>query len=548
MDNTTSEQATVGRHPGEGETTFDRAEERTNLNLFLGYRVVVATVMVILFFAIKRGPLGTHGPELFGVVAVVYSVLALSALMWNLARPLHVDRQAILAVVIDIAAFTLMMQTSGGVASGLGILTGISLTLAATLLEARFALGLAALATLAVLVEELWSELHHAFPATRYVEAGFLGIAYFALVLLSVTLTARARRSEELVEQRETELVNLAQLSDYVIQQMQSGIVVIDREEQVQLLNEAAWSLLGMPTQMRHHPLRAVSPRLAEAHATWREDPERSVTALRALPEGRDLRVQFNRLGRGGSAGTLIILEDTSRLTQQAQQMKLASLGRLTAGIAHEVRNPLGAISHAAQLLGEAPELSDTDHRLVDIIQQNSARVNEIIENILRLSRQDLPHPKPLVLGPWLDTVVEALRGACGLSAEQLGYEVEPYNTTIHADPGQLQQILEILCDNAKRHFPGDAGDLRILILAGANQRSGGPFIELQDNGGGIPGDVADKLFEPFFTTRNEGTGLGLYIARQLCEANRARIEYHPLPQGAAFRLSFPNSRRRTLT
>ncbi len=547
MDSTISNRpaSPAAENTGDGR---NHPEEQTNLNLFLGYRVVVATAMVILFFAVQRGPLGTHSPTMFSLVSVGYSALALAALMWNLARPHHIGRQAVLAIVIDIAAFTLLMHANGGVASGLGILTGISLTLGATLIEARLALGLAALASLAVLGEELWSEFHHPFPKTSYVEAGFLGIGYFALALLSITLTARARRSEELVEQRETELVNLAQLSDFVIQQMQSGILVVDREGQVQLLNEAAWSLLGMPTQMRHHPLRAVSRRVAEAYAAWQREPERSVMALRATPEGRDLRVQFNRLGKGGSAGSLIILEDTSRLTQQAQQMKLASLGRLTAGIAHEVRNPLGAISHAAQLLAESPDLPDADRRLTDIIQQNSERVNEVIESILKLSRQDLPHPKPLVLGPWLDQVTGELRQACGLAPEQLKHQVEPYNTTVYADPGQLQQVLEILCDNAVRHFPDDPTKLEILILAGANQLSAGPYIELQDNGPGIPSETAEKLFEPFFTTRNEGTGLGLYIARQLCEANRARIEYRPLPRGTAFRLSFPNPRRRELT
>lgn len=545
MDSTISDQPAS---PASGATdTRNHPEEQTNLNLFLGYRVVVATAMMILFFAVQRGPLGTHYPALFSIVSVGYSVLALAALMWNLARPHHIERQAVLAITMDIAAFTLLMHASGGVASGLGILTGISLTLGATLIEARLALGLAALASLAVLGEELWSEFHHPFPTTSYVEAGFLGIGYFTLVLLSITLTARARRSEELVEQRETELVNLAQLSDYVIQQMQSGIVVVDREGQVQLINESAWPLLGMPTQMRHHPLKAVSPRVAEAYAAWLRKPDLSVMSLRATPEGRDLQVQFHRLGKGGSAGSLIVLEDTSRLTQQAQQMKLASLGRLTAGIAHEVRNPLGVISHAAQLLAESPDLPDADRRLTDIIQQNSKRVNEVIERILKLSRQDLPHPKPLVLGPWLDQVTNELHQACGLTPGQLHHQTEPYNTTVYADPGQLQQVLEILCDNAVRHFPDDQDKLQILILAGANQHSAGPYIELQDNGPGIPPETADKLFEPFFTTRNDGTGLGLYIARQLCEANRVRIEYKALPRGAAFRLYFPNPRRREL-
>ena len=525
-----------------------RHDDQEALNLFLGYRVLVATVMVVIFFALRRGPLGIHAPELFGGTILLYSVLALGALMFGLARPAHPRRQAVAAILVDIACFVVLMYASGGVASGLGLLIGISLTLGATLLPARLALALVAAASLAILGEEFWAELHHEFPHTNYVRAGFLGIAYFVLVLLSVSLTGRARRSQELAEQRETELVSLAQLSDYVIQQMQSGVVVVDPQGEVQLINESAWALLGMPTQMRHHPLEAVSPPLAKAWRAWQRQPERATLGLRAGEEGRDLRVQFHRLGRGGSAGTLVVLEDVSRLTQQAQQLKLASLGRLTAGIAHEVRNPLGAISHAAQLLAESPDLPEADRRLTEIIRQNSARVNEVIESILKLSRQDLPRPKPLVLGPWLEETLDALRQACGLDEHQLRGQIEPERTTVYADEAQLKQVLEVLCDNAARHFQGPRDELRILIAGGITRLSHGPYLEVQDNGPGIPPEVADKLFEPFFTTHNQGTGLGLYIARQLCEANRIRLEYRALPQGACFHLAFPSPRRRELT
>lgn len=187
---------------------------------------------------------------------------------------------------------------------------------------------------------------------------------------------------------------------------MQSGVVVVDNDGIVQLINESAWALLGLPTYSRHHPLRSVSPALANCYESWRAVPGENSLNFRTSINGRDLRSQFARLGRGGSGGTLIVLEDVSQLTEQAQRMKLASLGRLTAGIAHEIRNPLGAISHAAQLLEESPALPDADRRLIQIIRQNSGRVNEVIENILKLSRQKLPRPNPLVLKPWLQETV----------------------------------------------------------------------------------------------------------------------------------------------
>ena len=518
------------------------------LNLFLAYRVFVATVMLVLFFGVGRGPLGTHDPALFGPGVVAYSVIALGMLMFNLARPAAPRLLTVLSVAIDIMLFTLLMYASGGVPSGVGILIAISVALAAHILPGRLALALAAIASLAVIGEEFLANNLGLLVQTAYVQAGLLGIAYFALVILVLTLSERARHSERLARQRETELLDLAQLNDFVIQQLQSGIVVVGPDQVVQVMNESAWALLGMPPSMRHHPLEAVSPALHRAYAQWLNDPQQADLTLGLGPGGeRDVHVRFMRLGQKGRHGTLVVLEDVSLMTAQAQQMKLASLGRLTGGIAHEVRNPLGAISHAAQLLRESTQLIPDDQRMVEIILQNSQRVNEVIEAILKLSRQDLPKPKPLVLGPWLQELAEKLRQTCVLAPHQLLVQVEPENTTVYADAGQLKQIIEVLCDNAVHHFHGRLDEVRILILAGITPESGGPYIDVQDNGPGIPPEQVEQLFEPFFTTRNEGTGLGLYIASQLSEANRIRIQYRPIPTGSCFHLSFPNPNRREL-
>jgi two-component system sensor histidine kinase PilS (NtrC family) len=225
--------------------------------------------------------------------------------------------------------------------------------------------------------------------------------------------------------------------------------------------------------------------------------------------------------------------------------MKLASLGRLTAGIAHEIRNPLGAISHAAQLLNESDTLNPADRRMSDIIQQNSVRVNEVIQNILKLSRQDPPKGKPLVLSPWLEQQAADISLIHRLDRSQVTVQVDPPGTTVFADAGQLRQVVEVLCDNAVRHFDRAPAELCIKLLAGITHESGGPFVEIHDNGKGIDRETAKQLFEPFFTTRNEGTGLGLYIARQLSEANHVRLEHQALPGGGScFRLSFPNPKR----
>jgi len=517
----------------------------SHLGLYLTYRVALGVALLLVYFATGRGPLGTYLPTVFTVAVHLYLGLAIVALVAFLRAAGDEEKQGQLAVFVDIALITVMMHASGGVQSGLGMLIAVSIALGSLGLVGRTALLFAALGSLAVLTERIYSHMTHAFADTAYTQAGLLGASFFALALLAHLLGSRAAASERLASQRGSDLANLAQLNDFVIQQMRAGILVIDEHATIQVMNEAAWVLLGMPVAMRHHPLEEACPPLARQYRDWVRDPSADRPDFRATSGGRDLRAAFTPIGDTGSPGTLIVLEDTAQLTAEVQQLKLASLGRLTAGIAHEIRNPLGAISHASQLLDESPELPTTDRRMIEIIQHNSRRVNEVVESILKLSRQDNPHPKPLVLGPWLSEQVEDIRQTHHLTDAQLQQEVEPPATTVFADPGQLRQVIDVLCDNAVRHFDREPAQLNIRLVGGITRESGGPILELRDTGPGIPRQAQANLFEPFFTTRNEGTGLGLYIARQLCEANRIRLEYLSQPTGGScFRLSFPHPKR----
>ncbi len=526
-----------------GDTPPD--ENPRTLQLFLGYRVFLALVMVVVFFVFERGPLGSHNPSQFAIGIQFYFAITIVSLLIGLNHEQQIETQSIVAVLLDIVFVSVLMFASGGVQSGLGMLIAIAIALGAMSMQGQNSLLLAAVASLVVISEELIAQQLHAFSTTAYLQSGLLGISFFALAALAHQLALRAQRSEQLASQRGTDLANLAQLNDYVIQQMQAGIMVVDQYRIVQVMNEAAWVLLGMPNTMRHYPLEQTSPELSAQYDEWQDTSNYQQEVFRAVPGGRDIRAEFTSLGEKGEQGTLIVLEDTASLTAQAQHMKLASLGRLTAGIAHEIRNPLGAISHAAQLLDESPELSSADRRMSDIIQQNSKRVNEVVQNILKLSRQDHPKPKPLILSPWLEQQAEDICRIHPIDPEQLRVFIDPPGTTVYADAGQLRQVLEVLCDNAVRHFDRDIYELNIKVLAGITHESGGPFIEIHDNGKGIGKDDMRQLFEPFFTTRNEGTGLGLYIARQLSEANHIRLEYLPLPGGgSSFRLSFPNPKR----
>jgi two-component system sensor histidine kinase PilS (NtrC family) len=513
------------------------------LQVFFFYRLALSTLLAFLFFS-HFGPtlLGQYDPKLFSLTSASYVGFVLaSGLVLYLARKVSYQNHVFMMVFVDIAAITLIMHASGGVESGLGMLLAFSIAAGSLVTQGRLAGLYAALASLAILTEQIYADLVNAFATTTYTQTGILGGAFFAIAGLSYIFSLKLHKSEELVSQKAVDLANLEQLNDYVIQHMKTGIIVADENEKVRLMNEAAWYLLGMPEYGTGHPLVRTNDELARLARRWKADNHTEHKAFRPTTSGRELVAGFSGLGKGGENGTVIFLEDAANATQRAQQMKLASLGRLTASIAHEIRNPLGAISHAQQLLKESPDLPASDQRLIEIISTNSQRVNDVIENILQLSRRDRTRPESIELLSWLTKLRDELLLTLDIPPKNLLLQVEPEDSHAYVDPSQLRQILIVLCENACNHFDRDRQELRLQINGGITREIGGPFIDILDNGPGIDSATAKQIFEPFFTTRNSGTGLGLYIAKELSESNRLGLEYINIPTGGScFRITFP--------
>jgi two-component system sensor histidine kinase PilS (NtrC family) len=282
--------------------------------------------------------------------------------------------------------------------------------------------------------------------------------------------------------------------------------------------------------------LEQVAPGLAQQMQHWKNDSQWQAQAFQSPRAGSTLIARFSELQTAKGTGTLILLEDSAQLAHKTQQIKLASLGRLTASIAHEIRNPLGAISHAAQLLAESDKLDQGDKRLTEIIDKHSKRVDTIIENVLQLSRRSASHPQELAVTDWLTEFKKEFVQMDGLRSKQLELDIEPQDVRIHVDPGHLHQVLTNLCQNAFAHA-GDEAAVRLQVRRGDKAVV---WLDVVDNGPGIDAETAEQMFEPFYTTASSGTGLGLYIARELCEINQARLSYQRLPQGgSSFRIHF---------
>jgi two-component system sensor histidine kinase PilS (NtrC family) len=514
------------------------------LRFFFYFRLALAVGLAVLFFS-NQGPalLGQTDRHLFASALVVYLFLIAANGIVMAVGLMSEEHQVQSMAVIDIAAFVTLMHASGGPASGLGLLNALTIAVGSLTMAGRQALLFAAIATLAVLGEQAYADLALRARSTAYTHAGLLGVAYFAIAVLAHRLSLRLHESERLVSRQEVDLANLQQVNDYVVRQLQTGVLVVDAEGRLRQANAAARLLLGQPDLAVGQALSAAVPPLARLLDDGGARMADSISGFRASGGGRSLRVRINRLGQGGSAAALIFLDDEAALAAEAQRMKLASLGQLTASIAHEIRNPLGAIGHAVQLLDESPSFDEADRQLAGIIRNNVQRVNEVIENVLQLSRRDRARPEPVELRPWIARLAEDARRAARLAEGQIGVTIAPEDAVVLTDPRQMGQVVTVLLENAATHYPGDRAGLRIAVEGGIGA-DGTLYLEVADNGPGIPADVQGRIFEPFFSTRHNGTGLGLYLARELSEGCGVRLDHVPSADGGCrFRLSFPDQR-----
>lgn len=511
------------------------------LRFFGLYRLVLAGLFVVLVVSDSLPPpFGRDDPRLFAVLAYFYFVLAIASQVAVENRVAALPALVLGQVLLDTAVLTAMMHASGGVTSGVGMLLLVTVAVTSLLTAGRFALLHAAIASLGILAEGLYTGLVLPYSASGITQAGLLGAGLFATATLSYVLARRLRESEALARQRGLDLQSLSQLNERIVQRMQTGILVLDGEVRLQLANASAGRLLGLDDIPMGRRLAEFAPELEAERVRWRAEGLQSTQAQRSRGGELEFIASFTALGEDG--GTLVFLEDVALTRQRAQQLKLASLGRLTASIAHEIRNPLGAVSHAAQLLAESPDRGPEDERLTRIIREHSERMNRIVENVLQLGRRSRAVPESFALAPWLEDFVAELRAARRLGPGEVRVAVEPQGLTVSMDQSQLRQVLANLCDNALRFAQTSP---RLELLAGLGETSGRPWLDVLDHGPGIPAGQIDQVFEPFFTGRAEGTGLGLYIARELCEANRASLALaESSTEGCRFRITFARPER----
>jgi len=517
------------------------------LNVF---RLLVAVMLLGLFFA-SGDPrfFGDRYPALFSATAAGYFVFSVVSGLAIRQRWVSAALQALAQITADIAAIVILMHASGGITSGLGGLLVVFLGAGSLVLPLQAPVIFAALAALAVLGEQFFSQLGGFSDTGNYPAAGILGAIIFAISMAVRPLARRIQISEALARQRGVDLANLSELNEYIVQHLRESIVVVDADNNIRLMNESAAQLLAAPEPSHGLPLSRASEDLNAYLNNWRADPTiKSHTEFTMIADDNSARLAAHiaLLGKGdGRLGpVLIFVEDSSIMNARVQQSKLASLGRLSASIAHEIRNPVGAMSHAGQLLAESLQLSDDEKRLTEIIRTHSERVSHIIDNVLQLSRRESSRPERFQLEPWLQDFAQEFTRTLELQEGELAVAGVEQGLEVRMDPSHLRQVLWNLCDNAVK-YASETGGILVELHASRMQRTGQPFLEVLDQGHGVDPTTVDKIFEPFYTDRSGGTGLGLYISRELCELNRATLVYQDREQGGSiFRVVFADPDR----
>jgi two-component system, NtrC family, sensor histidine kinase PilS len=509
------------------------------------YRVLVPLVLLGLYSLGGARGFAVYSAQLFFGATVFYLCFGLASVLLVRRKLASANVQTILQAAVDMLALILLLHACGGVASGLGVLFLVPVGALAFLLPTRSALFLAAVAAIAILVDTIWQQLGGITDINSYATAGLLGVVLFSTAAAASFAAVRMRESEALVRQKDVDLANLAELSQYIVQHLRESLLVVDAADRIRLINESAAEILGDNHAVPGALVGEVSPRLLYSLTTWRhQDPSgQAPTNFVAADGARVIEPHFAPLG-DTPGPTLIFLEDTSLMAERVQQGKLAALGRLSASIAHEIRNPVGAMSHAGQLLAESSVLGTDERRLTEIIRNNSERVSTIINNVLQLSRRESTKPSRLTLGDWFGDFLAEFCETMQVQESQIGFLEETTELEVRFDPSHLHQVVWNLCDNALKY--GEArNDISVEVRIGRLNPSTRPFLEVADRGPGIEPAAVDRIFEPFFTGRKGGTGLGLFIARELCQLNRAILLYEPREgDGSIFRIVFSDPQR----
>ncbi len=492
------------------------------------YRILSVLLLLGIYFSSS----GETHPALFSTLLFFYFLCTLLFMYASQSRSLRFERLVFLSGTIDVIAIAVLLTIIGNLRFGHGILLNVTIAALSILAPGRLAIYFAAVASCLLLVGNVLQYWTESRDLGSFYYSGIYGAGFFATAVTAWYLSNWARMSERLAEMRSEELARMQRINEYIVEHMHAGIIYIDAHLHINLLNSAAREFFNLDESKPMSVLTDVSPSLAKKCELFLATMKTNGSIAQTVIEKPYLRAHLFFTEVLHNPAVLIILEDMTYINQQAQQLKLASLGRFSASIAHELRNPLWAIAHAGQLLGEQG-LSSEDERLKQLIINNCERMNGVIKNVLQISRRQQSQPQLIELPLFLEQFKEHF-----YHSKECNLLVKPTKKGVALlfDRSQLEQVLVVLCENALQHGRSENGLVDIVITAkkGANK----VVLQISNSGPIIAPEHKDTIFEPFFTTLRTGTGMGLFIAKDLCEMNQAQLSLVDTTAGCVFAIT----------
>ena len=519
-----------------------------SLQLYNAYRFLIAMLFLVLQGLLSSdNTVQILNTNLFSSLVLGYFVFSIISGIFTWLEKPDIDISLPTQIIIDIVFIVLLMHAQEGSQSSVGLLLIITIASASLISAGRLALFYAAVASIGILLEQLYRNLFYDFSAANYTPAVLLSLGCFATAWLAYSLAKRSQESEQLASQRGLDVQNMAQINALITHEMDDGVLVVDEHFRIKHHNIQAEVLIGNESIVENNnnesaiwhekSLADVSPDLNTMLQNWMQETEHTLdfampNILKLNTVSRELRLRFLPISQNRNQGAVIFIDDWSQMHTQAHQVKLAALGRLTANIAHEIRNPLSAISHANQLLQEEDN-GPAVKRMLQIISDNVQRVDQIIKDVLELNRRDRTNQEIIYLENFITDFYAQFCAVEKIPSDCFTLDLKQAETLVSFDRRHLNQILWNLCKNGWRHSKNIENSLKLVVSISAKTQT--VHIEISDDGDGIPENVRAHLFEPFFTTEKSGTGLGLYIARELADANGAKLQYKTSSNGTQF-------------
>lgn len=537
--------------PGQGPDAPVSAESSLGriAGTYLAARTAVGLVLLVALVGMNLSALQVSrwSAALMGA----YAALAALSLMWerSLGSRAMVDpsRHHALAIGIDLLAFAALQLSEDGRSMNFAPLLAMPVLMAGILLPRRLAMGTAAGASIILLLLASRASIGGRPEPSALASTGVAGAGLFLVAWLSGELALRLAREQQRAQGSMKLARRQAQLNRLMIDGMAEGVLVVDRQLRVWAANPAARKLLAVDA--KEWPLSPLPMREQPAWGALADAVERGFDEMRWPQTGRDLSLQRQpsvqlrvRMRFTGSAGAgapqaaqpstreatdfcLLLLEESGAAQARVQQEKLAAMGRVSAGIAHEIRNPLAAIAQANALLSEE-ELPAAQRQLAGIVADNVTRLQRIVDDVLQAIPATAGDPIPVDAVDAVRRAVQSWIGVAGVNARRVELELPQGGLRVDFDPEHLRRVVVNLMDNAHRHAISALGSVRVrLAPLGVAEAT----LTVSNDGPLIEASVQARLFEPFFSTYSRGSGLGLYICRELCQRYGARIEYRPI-------------------